>query len=189
MQILKETKARHTAEGLRTDGYPVIVWLHGYRINGNVQEDLFIANALNSAIMGINGTNLEDYDAFSWDLDKYPKIHDSIQEGLDELAKTTKIDRKKVYVYGFSQGGAAATRMLATYPKFYQGGLIVAPSYFDESLPDHAQKHKIALTHGKSDFDNIMQATKKIEPAFKKNNTVKYVTYEGKQHLWNILNG
>lgn len=186
-KIAKETVGQMdyvlpTTKADSEQGYPVFVWLHGYRINGDVQGDAFLTQA-NVAIMGVNGTHLEDWNAFSWDLENYSDIHHAIQKGLDELSSQANINRDQVYLYGFSQGAAASARLLASYPDSYKGGLIVAPSYFDADLPNDAKGQRIILTHGKDDYENIQKSAQLIEPAFKKNNQIRTIVYEGQHHF------
>jgi poly(3-hydroxybutyrate) depolymerase len=45
---------------------------------------------------------------------------------IDAMLERYAIDRSRVYLVGFSAGGAMAAAMLAAYPERFAGGAIVA---------------------------------------------------------------
>src|SRR5262249_41389226 len=50
----------------------------------------------------------------------------SIREMVDHAITTFAADRSKVFVTGFSAGGAMASVMLPTYPEVFAGGALIA---------------------------------------------------------------
>jgi predicted esterase len=51
-------------------------------------------------------------------------------DAVHNLKKTHNIDESRVYVCGFSAGGALATRMLRGFPDVFRGGLFLLGGYF-----------------------------------------------------------
>jgi poly(hydroxyalkanoate) depolymerase family esterase len=85
-------------------------------------------------------------DCFNWagengdlaDLTRGQGENESIKEMIDTAASSSGSDRARVYIAGFSAGGAFTAVMLATWPDLFAGGAIESGIPFDcaENLTD-----------------------------------------------------
>lgn len=77
----------------------------------------------------------------------------SIKQMIDYTLKMQTIDRRQIFITGFSAGGAIANAMLNAYPKLFNAGaLFAAPSNsFKLNTEKAANQPKIAIVQGDKD--------------------------------------
>lgn len=160
---------------------PVLVWLHGYGINGYLDDsDQPLADA-GVVLLGINGTEMrESLDSFSW-TGPYEGTHKVVQKGLDELAARQCIDRAQVYLMGFSQGSQHAGALLAQHPKDYAGALLVSPGGWRQPVPSvsAARGKRVFVINGEQEGPANQKMSADFRALFGEGNTLKSRTHGG----------
>jgi len=160
---------------------PVLVWLHGYGINGYLDSsDQPLADA-GVVMLGINGTQMrESLDSFSW-TGPYEGTHKAVQKGLDELATRRCIDRKQVYLMGFSQGSQHAGALLAQHPADYAGALLVSPGGWRQPVPTEsaARGKRVFVINGEQEGPANQKMSADFRALFGPDNTLKSRTHGG----------
>ena len=73
-----------------------------------------------------NGNNFTDWLWPGSDQDRDQGQARSIRQMIEKAVVDHNVDRRRIYVTGFSAGGAMTAVMLATYPEVFAGGAIIA---------------------------------------------------------------
>jgi predicted esterase len=160
---------------------PVVVWLHGYGINGELDESYQPLADTGAIILGINGTEMIDsVDSFRWIGPGFEGTHQVVQNGLKELAAQQCIDRKRVYLMGFSQGSQHAGALLAQHPEDYAGALLLSPGG-QQATPtvSKARGKRVFVINGKLEGPRNQQMSADFRKLFSDGNQVKSRTHEG----------
>jgi len=160
---------------------PVLVWLHGYGINGELDDsDQPLADA-GVVLMGVNGTQMrESLDSFAW-TGPYESTHKVVQQGLDELAAGQCIDRRQVYLMGFSQGAQHAGALLAQHPADYAGALLVSPGGWRQPVPTEsaARGKRVFVINGEQEGPANQKMSADFRALFGQDNLLKSRTHDG----------
>ena len=133
--------------------FPVALWLHGYRgyspkgyVAGQTREALQEhADKLGAVIIGFPATTDLGDDTQQWSEEPVAD-HAYIQARLKRLAATSRIDLKRVGLFGFSQGAMVAADLATCYPESYCGAILMspggmgAPKATEDKLPAHAKQ-------------------------------------------------
>ncbi|MFJ2484185.1 hypothetical protein ACIOWE_28455 [Pseudomonas sp. NPDC087598] len=160
---------------------PVVVWLHGYGINGELDESDQPLADTGAIILGINGTEMINAtNSFRWIGPGFEGTHKVVQKGLKELEAQQCIDRKRVYLMGFSQGSQHAGALLAEHPEDYAGALLVSPGGM-QPTPTVSKAHgkRVFVINGKKEGPGNQQMTVDFRQLFSEGNEVKSRTHEG----------
>ncbi|MGE7957879.1 alpha/beta hydrolase-fold protein [Pseudomonas sp. NPDC089530] len=160
---------------------PVVVWLHGYGINGELDESYQPLADTGAIILGINGTEMIDrVNSFRWIGPGFEGTHQVVQNGLKELAAQQCIDRKRVYLMGFSQGSQHAGALLAQHPDDYAGALLLSPGG-QQATPtvSKARGKRVFVINGKLEGPRNQQMSADFRKLFSNGNEVKSRTHEG----------
>lgn len=113
---------------------PVMVVLHGFGGNARQFASYFkkVADENNMLVIAPRGSAHLGQLAYGWnnpgsprDID-FSKVANQISEAIDQVAQTHKLDRERIVVAGFSQGGAVALHLMASNPSKYAGVFAVA---------------------------------------------------------------
>jgi poly(hydroxyalkanoate) depolymerase family esterase len=88
------------------------------------QTDIFNHHEL--CFSWFNGDNLSDWLWPGSDQDRDRGQARSIKQMIDKAVVDHNVDKRRIYVTGFSAGGAMSAVMLATYPEVFAGGAIIA---------------------------------------------------------------
>jgi predicted esterase len=160
---------------------PVVVWLHGYGVNGEVDEDYQPLADTGAIILGINGTEMiNSVDSFRWIGPGFEGTHKAVQNGLKELAVQQCIDRKHVYLMGFSQGSQHAGALLAQHPDDYAGALLLSPGGMQPTpTTSKARGKKVFVINGKMEGPGNLQMSADFRALFSEGNEVKSITHDG----------
>ncbi|WP_347927647.1 hypothetical protein [Pseudomonas helvetica] len=160
---------------------PVLVWLHGYGVNGEVDESYQPLADTGAIVLGINGTEMINaVDSFRWIGPGFEGTHKAVQNGLKELAAQQCIDRKRVYLMGFSQGSQHAGALLAQHPEDYAGALLLSPGG-NQPTPtvSKARGKKVYVINGKMEGPGNQQMSADFRKLFSEGNEVKSTTHDG----------
>lgn len=113
------------------DGWPVILLLHGWR--SNEQDFVDVAQWLSAegvAAAAVPAILVDDANKkrFAWPKDDPARVHHYLQHILANAESSQKINPKKVFLGGFSQGAMYALTLVSAYPDDYLGALAVSPA-------------------------------------------------------------
>ena len=86
---------------------------------------------------------------YSWG----PKSHESVRRSIDVILQTVNINRSKIYLSGFSQGGHLTYALAESHPHVFAG---IAPIGVGFDLPDSECVHRlksmrIYIGHGETE--------------------------------------
>lgn len=134
-------------------GWPVVVFLHGW---GARRQD-FDDEAKFVSTLGYVGVTIDANEpmgpgAFTWGREAVERTHKRISE-LPKQFKV-RVDPKRVYVQGFSQGAMYAVRLLADYPASYAGAICNSPGspwLIPKKLANPQQTGGVYITFGDQD--------------------------------------
>ena len=99
---------------------------------------------------------------------------DLVLESIDSLIINENIDRDRIYVMGFSMGGATTSNAISKRPDLFAAAINISGiSQFDKM--DELTKMPIWIVHGSLDTDNFPQSNFKFFDEMK---------YKGKVFLW-----
>ena len=148
--------------------YPVAVWLHGYRgysadgyFPGKKRDELQKhANATGAVIVGFPATTDLGDGTQQWS--EEPVADQAyIQYRLSLIAKTTKLDLKRVVLFGFSQGAMVAGDLASIFPNSYLGAILMSPGGIGDpkasgvKLPGHARQTYFCFCGAKEHDGNV----------------------------------
>lgn len=110
---------------------------------------------------------------------------DLVLKSIDSLIIKENIDPSRIYVMGFSMGGATTSNAISKRPDLFAGAINVAGiSQFDKM--DELLKMPIWIVHGSLDTDNFPQSNFKFFEEMKTKGNVFLWEYKDKYHN-NIL--
>lgn len=141
--ILAETKARYQQHASQFEGkarfavpngeppaggWPTIVYLHPYGKAATITpEDRILFAEANVAYIELNGTQMLAEDSFRWSNYNEESTQSAIQSALQELTPRLKLNPRQVYLTARGQGALHGANLMAKYPQFYAGALLIAP--------------------------------------------------------------
>lgn len=159
---------------------PVVVWLHGYGVNGELDADYQPLADTGAIILGINGTQMINaVDSFRWIGPGFEGTHQTVQKGLKALEAQQCIDRKRVFLMGFSQGSQHAGALLAQHPDDYAGALLLSPGGNQPTPTESkARGKRVFVINGKKEGPGNLQMSADFRQLFSDGNEVKSRTHE-----------
>ena len=116
--------------------YPLTVWLHGMKSGterraqlkwyefSNWASEEYQARFADAGGCYLLAVRASDSDINSWTGDSCAKLKLTIDKFI--AANEAHIDKKRIYIAGYSTGGAAVWDMLAQYPGFFAAGIPIA---------------------------------------------------------------
>ncbi|WP_037384997.1 hypothetical protein [Serratia sp. DD3] len=109
-------------------GWPTVIYLHPYGRAANItpKDRLLFAEA-GVAYIELNGTQMLAENSFRWSIDSEESTHSAIQRTLQELTPKLKLNPHQVYLTARGQGALHAGNLMAKYPQFYAGALLITP--------------------------------------------------------------
>ncbi len=159
---------------------PVVVWLHGYGVNGELDEGYQPLADTGAIILGINGTQMINaVDSFRWIGPGFEGTHQTVQKGLKTLEAQQCIDRKRVFLMGFSQGSQHAGALLAQHPDDYAGALLLSPGGNQPTPTESkARGKRVFVINGEKEGPGNQQMSADFRKLFSDGNEVKSRTHE-----------
>ncbi|VEF10004.1 Poly(3-hydroxybutyrate) depolymerase [Pseudomonas fluorescens] len=159
---------------------PVVVWLHGYGVNGELDGDYQPLADTGAIILGINGNEMINaVDSFRWTGPGFEGTHQTVQKGLESLEAQQCIDRKRVFLMGFSQGSQHAGALLAQHPDDYAGALLLSPGGMQTTPTESkARGKRVFVVNGKKEGPRNQQMSADFRQLFSGGNEVKSRTHE-----------
>lgn len=176
-----------------------VIWLHGLGASGNDFEPIvpemhlpmgvrFIFPHAPNRTVTVNGGMVMPawYDIISINIDRVidtQQIMESAQQvgELIEQEISRGIPSERIFIAGFSQGGAVAYETALSYPKPL-GGVIALSTYFATqktiTLHDANRQMPLFIAHGT--YDNVVAETlgqKALQALEEENYQASYVTY------------
>lgn len=101
----------------------------------------------------------------------------------EELVRTLPIDRRRVYLIGFSMGGSATLQMLLARPDLFAAGVAFAPIGPDRNFASLAVATPVMLIHGDQDPENRVEPDRAwFEALTRAGGKPKMVVYHGMDH-------
>jgi predicted esterase len=163
-------------------GWPVVFFLHGFASSRHdfVPEAQFVST-LGYVGVTLDGTQVMGPSAYTWDRKSTEVTHHQVQAGLKSFK--FPIDRKRVYLQGFSQGGMHAVRLLADHPDVYAGCLANSPGsawLIPTRLVDGAHTGALVLSLGNQEDPTITKSVGTLEALWKSaGRPVHVIHFEG----------
>lgn len=168
------------------NGWPVIVFLHGFGSNKDNSKDMGpVYTKAGYIYLTLNGSEVSGEEGhFQWHDPEWGEKNHSINEqyidtALNEVAQKTKIDRQSIYISGFSEGAGEAGYLLATYPDHYAGALIISPCNCKKPEKTVAAGKRILIIHGTQESQGNITSSTTFKNLFKSHNTVRTETHPG----------
>lgn len=164
---------------------PVVVWLHGYGSNGFMHEGFQSLADAGAILLGINGTEmLDSHTSFRWSSNGFEQTHVAVQKQLDALAKKACIDRKRVYLMGFSQGALHGGALLAQHPDAYAGALLMSPGGRQPNpTTSKARGKRVVVINGEQEGPGNLQRAEAFRTLFGSGNEVQSRVHDGEHEF------
>lgn len=138
-----------------TDGWPVMLLLHGYGDNNLSYLDSAEAWAeLGFLSVAVPGSVPAADDRFMWSMDSVEPTHQDLQAIVSSSLLADVVNGEKVFLLGFSQGALHAMLLTARHPELYAGVIGLSPggSMADQlatpPLDISGRSVKIVFIHG-----------------------------------------
>ncbi|KIA89361.1 hypothetical protein OA86_07130 [Kaistella jeonii] len=110
---------------------------------------------------------------------------DLFLKSVDSMANSKNIDRSRIYVIGFSMGGATTSNAISTRPDLFAAAINVSGiSQFNNNK--NLLKTPIWIVHGSLDTDNFPQSNIRFYEEMKEEGQVLFWEFKDKYHN-NIL--
>ncbi len=164
---------------------PVVIWLHGYGSNGFLDESYQPLADTGAILVGINGTEIVDsLISFRWSAPGFEQTHQAVQKGLDKVAASHCIDRKRVYLMGFSQGSLHAGALLAQHPDAYAGALLLSPGGRQPTpTQSTARGKRVVVINGENEGPGNLEMADAFRTLFGDGNEVQSRVHEGEHEF------
>ncbi|AHG20275.1 hypothetical protein Z042_12020 [Chania multitudinisentens RB-25] len=142
--ILATTKARHQQYASQFEGkayytvpsgdppsggWPTVIYLHAYGQAAAINpEARLLFAAAGVAYIELNGTQMLAEKSFRWSNYSDESTQSAIQRALKTLTPALKLNSNQVFLTARGQGALHAANLMAKYPQFYAGALLIAPN-------------------------------------------------------------
>lgn len=164
--------------------FPLIIALHGYGSNAAAFHDLWksVTDTSGFVLLTPQAENRTE-EGIGWHWGNHAER--SVLISMEIVRKSVNIDRRRMYVAGFSAGGRLAYFLGLRHPYMFTGLAALGAPFKAEFLPDKKillNKIKAYIGHGsleKKIAEDAKFAAKKLRESGVQ---VKYVEYEGIGH-------
>lgn len=168
--------------GADETGYPLVIYLHGR--GGDVMTPVEPGEAKSFSAED----NYRKRPCFiiapqcpkdgSWD----GKNSAAVVEIIGDLTKNLAVDKKRIYLTGYSMGGYGTFHLLGEEPKLFAAGVPIAGGG-DPNKAEIFKKVPIWVFHGAKDPTVVPDQSRKMVEALKEEKSdVKYTEYEDGDH-------
>ena len=111
------------------EGWPTVIFLHTYGKAAAISpEERLLFGEMGVAYIEINGTQMLSENSFRWSNYSDESTHTAIQRTLQQLAPQLKLNTQRIYLSARGRGALHAANLIAKYPQFYAGALLIAPN-------------------------------------------------------------
>lgn len=173
-----------TPKGLnKSKAAPLVVALHGFGSSAAEEKDTWreAAASVGAILLTPQGTNQRG-SSYNWG-DNLDEIEENIMSAIDDVMDKQKIDKKRIVIAGFSQGGQIAYALALRNPDTFCGVIPVcglckeSESAFDD---DAVKNLRVCILYGSDDEDEILDSNKKAAEKFKQSGAkVTVKAYDG----------
>lgn len=173
-----------TPKGLnKSKAAPLVVALHGFGSSAMEEKDTWreAAARVGAVLLTPQGTNQRG-SSYNWG-DNLDEIEENIMSAIDDVMDKQNIDKKKIVIAGFSQGGQIAYALALRNPDTFCGVIPVcglckeSESAFDD---DAVKNLRVCILYGSDDEDEILDSNKKAAEKFKQSGAkVSVKAYDG----------
>jgi predicted esterase len=167
---------------------PLLIVLHGHGENMKKAREQWAAAAdkAGAVLLTIQGSQAMPNGAYHWG-DNLDAIEETLMASMDQAMEQYKIDKKKIVLGGFSQGGWIAYAMALRNPDTFRGIIPVAGLCKPESesafKDDELGKLRVFIMVGKKDSAEVIQSNEKAAKRFEKvGATVSLNEYKNAAH-------
>lgn len=120
-----------------------MIFLHAYCKAATISpEKQLLFGEMGVAYIEINGTQMLSENSFRWSNYNDESTQSAIQRVIQRLAPVLKLNVKQVYLSGSRQGALHAANLMAKYPQFYAGALLIAPKGVIQPVQHSLAAHK-----------------------------------------------
>ena len=168
----------------------LVIFLHSGSHRGDDNKSQIRGTAIRAIVNYLEKSNIKsivvapqcDKDHFWHDYDG--KTSTALKQLIDKLiADNSNIDSKRVYIFGYSSGGAGVWRMISDYPDTFAVAMAVA-SYPRNAYPKNiAQTALCCVMAGKDDKAKVSLVKPTIKEIQKYGGTVNLIVEKGSDHL------
>ena len=168
----------------------LVIFLHGGSHRGDDNKSQIRGTAIRAIVNYLEKSNIKsivvapqcDKDHFWHDYDG--KVSTALKQLIDKLiADNSDIDRKRVYIFGYSSGGAGVWRMISDYPDTFAAAMSVA-SYPRNAYPKNiAQTALCCVMAGKDDKAKVSLAKPTIKETQKYGGTINFIVEKNCDHI------
>ena len=110
-----------------------------------------------------------------------PSVRKSLQELVESFAKSNNVDTNRIYVYGYSAGGAGTLGLIKEYPEFYAAAISICGATSGNGI-ERLKETPLYMVHALDDI--IVQASYGYDDSKKG----KFSHY-GSKDIWRRFNG
>jgi len=163
-------------------GWPVVFFLHGFASSRHdFDPEAQFVSTLGYVGVSLDGTQVMGPGAYMWDRKSTDVTHHQVQAALKSFK--FPVDRKRVYLQGFSQGRYARLRLFADHPDVYAGCLANSPGsawLAPTRLADPAHTGTLVLSLGSQEDPTITKSVGALEALWKSaGRPVHVIHFEG----------
>lgn len=173
-----------TPKGMnKSKAAPLVVALHGFGSSAAEEKDTWreATASVGAILLTPQGTHQRD-SSYNWG-DNLDEIEENIMSAIDDVMDKQKIDKKKIVIAGFSEGGRLAYSLALRNPDTFCGVIPVCGlcKESESAFNDEAVKNlRVCILYGSDDEDEILDSNKKAAEKFKQSGAkVSIKAYDG----------
>jgi len=168
----------------------LVIFLHGGSHRGDDNKSQIRSTAIRAIVNYLENSNIKsivvapqcDKNHFWHDYDG--KVSTALKQLIDKLiADNSNINSSRIYIFGYSSGGAGVWRMISDYPDTFAAAMAVA-SYPRNAYPKNiAQTALCCIMAGKDDKAKVSLVKPTIKETQKYGGTIKFIVEKDCDHI------
>lgn len=165
--------------------WPLLVVLHGYGSGGARFHAIWHEAAAESGfILAAPQGEAPTEEGVGWGWGNHGR--EVVKKSMDHLQEVVHIDRRRVSIAGFSQGGKLATMLALEYPYVFEGMALLGTNFAASGMPDFGEvdrKPAESVYIGRGEHEGNPHSARRAAEALRSLGcTVLEVTYPGVGH-------